>query len=178
MPTALTAAQALDRLRRGNARWATSRATGERRTAERRAEAALGQTPYASVLACADSRVAPEFAFDEGVGDLFVVRTAGQVIDAAVHSSLVFGVDVLKTPVVVVMGHSGCGAVAAVRSCTDSPASLSGVISAIGPEVVAAESAEAALEIHVRDTVEALTDLNAEVVGAIYDTASGEVRWL
>lgn len=179
MPTKLSKSEAIERLRLGNARWVASVGSGERRTSERRAETASTQNPFASVLACADSRVSPALVFDEGVGDLFVVRTAGQVVDTAVLSSLVFGVSVLKTPVVVVMGHTDCGAVAAVRSGSDYGPDLEGVTSAISKEVVSAETVDIALRLHVQDTVTKLTPkLGATVVGAIYDTATGQVSFL
>ncbi|MFT6399764.1 MAG: carbonic anhydrase [Bradymonadia bacterium] len=179
MPTELTATEILARLSEGNARWAACLTRGERRTSERRAETAKGQNPFVTVLACADSRVSPALIFDEGVGDLFVVRTAGHVVDTAVLSSLAFGASILKTPVVVVMGHTDCGAVTLVRSGVDYGSVLAGVSDAISAEVRAAPCADSALQIHVEDTVRKLeAELDAVVVGVIYDTGGGGLRWL
>jgi carbonic anhydrase len=100
-------------LRIGNQRFRDGRAQGPRRGAEHRRAAAAGQAPKAAVLTCSDSRVSPELLFDQGIGDLFVVRTAGHVIDRGALGSLEYAVEHLHVLVVLVLGHSGCGAVTA-----------------------------------------------------------------
>jgi carbonic anhydrase len=113
MSTNLTPAQAWQRLQEGNARFVADRMQHPSQGADRRAEVAQDQNPYAVLFGCSDSRVAAELIFDQGLGDLFVVRTAGQVLDTTVIGSIEYGVDVLGAPLVVVLGHDKCGAVGA-----------------------------------------------------------------
>src|SRR4051812_21223042 len=109
----MTPAAALARLEAGNARFVANRARHPDADGARRAEVARGQHPYAVVLACADSRVAPEIIFDQGLGDLFVVRVAGNVVDDAVLASIEYAVIHLGSTLVVALGHERCGAVKA-----------------------------------------------------------------
>lgn len=104
---------ALHLLRRGNRRWRDSRPSHPNQDAARRAELVAGQEPFVTVLSCADSRVPPELVFDRGLGDLFTVRAAGQVLDESVLGSIVYAVEHLHTPLLLVLGHQSCGAVAA-----------------------------------------------------------------
>ena len=111
---AMTPAEAWRALRDGNARFVGGRREHPNQDIDRRAElASRGQNPFAVVFGCSDSRVAAEIIFDRGLGDLFVVRTAGHVVDSGVLGSIEFGVTVLNTPLVVVLGHDRCGAVIA-----------------------------------------------------------------
>ncbi len=104
--------QALKRLLDGNKRYAANKPTLDE-SAQRRIEVAAGQKPFAAILSCVDSRVAPELVFDQGLGDLFVIRTAGQVLDKAVLGSLEFGVAELHITLLMVFGHEHCGAIKA-----------------------------------------------------------------
>ena len=104
---------AMDRLMEGNARFVAYRASPARRDPVRRMEVAAAQHPFATILACADSRVAPELIFDQGLGDLFVARVAGNVIDDSVLASLEYAVIHLGTSLIMVLGHERCGAVKA-----------------------------------------------------------------
>ena len=104
--------QALQRLLEGNRRYVASRPALDM-SPRRRIEVAQGQKPFATVFGCVDSRVPPELIFDQGLGDLFVIRTAGEVLDQAALGSLEFGVAELQIPVMVVLGHAHCGAVKA-----------------------------------------------------------------
>jgi carbonic anhydrase len=104
--------QALQRLLEGNRRYVAHRPTLDV-SPRRRIEVAQGQEPFATVFGCVDSRVPPELIFDQGLGDLFVIRTAGEVLDQAALGSLEFGVAELHIPVMVVLGHAHCGAVKA-----------------------------------------------------------------
>ena len=112
----------LKELEAGNARFVAS---GRTRSADTRQDAAArkqlvkGQHPIAAVLCCADSRAAPEFVFDQGIGRLFVIRNAGNLVGADVLATLDYGVEHLHIPLVVVMGHTGCGAIAAVNAAGD-----------------------------------------------------------
>jgi len=104
--------QALQRLLEGNKRYVDNKPMLDEST-RRRIEVAPAQKPFATILGCVDARVPPELIFDQGLGDLFVIRTAGQVLDRAVLGSLEFGVAELNIPVLAVLGHEHCGAVKA-----------------------------------------------------------------
>jgi carbonic anhydrase len=138
---ALVAPAALESLRRGNARFATG--TGNRfatEEAERRRELVARQTPSTIVLACSDSRVAPAVVFDQGLGDLFVIRVAGNVVAPEMLGSIEFAADGLGARLVVVLGHTGCGAIAATLDEVQDPSpnpspNLGAIIDRIRPSV-------------------------------------------
>ena len=160
---------------------------------DRRTELEGSQSPFATVLGCSDSRVPFEHVFDAGIGDLFAIRNAGQIVDDVVLGSIEFAVVALGTPLVVVLRHTRCGAVAAARSGEPVPAPhLQALVDAIAPSVekVRLTDAElpqeavgaAHLEATLRQVIErsgAVSDAVAEgrlaVVGATYDLATGEV---
>ncbi|MEV6349526.1 carbonic anhydrase [Actinoplanes sp. NPDC051851] len=164
-------------LREGNARYmAGTSAADMRRGANRRAELVGSQAPSALVFGCSDSRVPVEILFDQGLGDLFVVRTAGHVIDGAVLGSIEYAVEILGVPLIVVMGHDGCGAVAAAMAMVDEgkvpPGSIRDVVEHIAPDIVRARFAgdrtfEGAVEQHARYSVELLRERSALVDGAV-----------
>src|SRR5208337_5150176 len=104
-PASIGAGQALQQLLDGNSRYVEGNARRPNQTTERRTEVAGGQHPFAAILACSDSRVAPEIVFDQGLGDLFVVRLAGNVADPVVIESLDYAAKHLGTRLIVVMGH-------------------------------------------------------------------------
>ena len=108
-----TPAQAWAELVAGNARFRGGASDHPHQSVQLREELAAGQTPYATVFGCSDSRVAAEIIFDQGLGDLFVVRTAGPIVDPGVLGTLEFGVEVLRTPLIVVLAHTSCGAIRA-----------------------------------------------------------------
>lgn len=97
-----------------------------------------GQNPYAAVLGCADSRVSPEYAFDEGQGDLFVTRVAGNFVTPAILASLEYSVAVLKTPLIFVLGHTGCGAIGAAVKAVTEDASFPGHIQSLATDLAPA----------------------------------------
>ncbi|MDT0329041.1 carbonic anhydrase [Nocardiopsis lambiniae] len=107
------ARQALRLLKEGNRRWRRFASRHPNEGRNRRIEVAQGQNPFALVLGCADSRVPPELVFDRGLGDLFTVRSAGEVLDSSVLGSVTYAVEHLEVPLIVVLGHSSCGAVSA-----------------------------------------------------------------
>ena len=107
------AAQALEWLKEGNLRFASSRPRHAHEAASWRKHLKSGQQPFATILGCADSRVPPELVFDQGFGELFVIRVAGNIVSTDVLGSLQYAVRHLHTPLVVVMGHESCGAVTA-----------------------------------------------------------------
>jgi carbonic anhydrase len=112
----ITGDQALKKLLAGNERYREARPEHPNQTPDRRREVANGQRPFAVVLGCSDSRVPPEILFDQGLGDLFIVRVAGGVVDDVVLGSIEYAVSRLKTPLILVLGHSNCGAVTATVS--------------------------------------------------------------
>jgi len=197
----LTSRQALARLAAGNARFVAGTAVHPDQSVDRRAALREGQHPFATVLACADSRVAPELLFDQGLGDLFVVRSAGQVVDHAVLGSLQYGVGELETPLLVVLGHSRCGAVKATVEAIEKHAKATGtdidaLVAAIRPAVEEAEELGASeknllsvsIDMNVERVVENLKTApvlaaaaklrKVKIVGATYDVATGQVEWL
>ena len=117
--TTPTPAQAWQRVLAGNARFVAGEPFGGDTSPRRRSELRGGQAPSALVFGCSDSRVAAEIVFDQGLGELFVVRTAGHVTDSGVLGSIEYGVAVLGIPLVVVLGHEGCGAVGATLDVLD-----------------------------------------------------------
>ncbi|MFI7604950.1 carbonic anhydrase [Micromonospora sp. NPDC049366] len=188
--------QALAELRAGNQRFVTGVPHHPNQDAGRRAAVASEQHPFAVIVGCADSRLAAEIIFDRGLGDLFVVRTAGHTTGPEVLGSVEYAVTVLGAPLVVVLGHDSCGAVQAARDsvATDStpPGHLAAVVDAVVPSLRRAAAAgvddiNGIVDIHIAQTVEALLGnspvLAAEVaagrcavVGMSYRLAAGEVR--
>jgi carbonic anhydrase len=123
-PAPATPGAALAELRAGNARYVASHrtlSTDTEHDAEERHELAKGQHPFAAVLCCSDSRVCPEFVFDQRAGSIFEVRNAGNVVDDDVVASLEYAAEHLHVRVVLVMGHKGCGAIEAVHAAGDAP---------------------------------------------------------
>ena len=188
--------EALARLLAGNRRFAAHRARHPDRDGMRRAKLAQGQFPYAVVLGCSDSRVPLEIVFDQGLGDLFVVRVAGNTAsDALVVGSIEYAVTQLGTRLLMVLGHEGCGAVASAvevaRNGTVLPGRLPEVVAPIipGVELTPGASNEAVIAAAVRTNVRRavgllraepmLADLVAAgdlaIVGAEYHLATGEV---
>jgi len=191
--------EALKKLMEGNRRFVDSLKKSPRRTVEVRKEVAQGQTPFAAILACADSRVAPEIIFDQGLGDLFIVRVAGNIVNPSnygVLGSLEFGVLALGASVIMVLGHSRCGAVAGaiegVQKGTEFPGSINNIVNTIGPAVEAVKDEPGDLLDNsivsnvklgvdkLKGSVPVLADKVREgkvkIVGANYDLFTGEVK--
>ena len=140
----LTPAQALARLKAGNDAFIHDKPMARNISAARRMELAAGQAPFAALVGCADSRVGPEHLFGAGLGELFIVRTAGNYVDDAGFGSLAFAVSALNVPLIVVLGHQSCGAVAAATSVvTDNaqlPPALTRMVQPILPAVIDAHA--------------------------------------
>jgi carbonic anhydrase len=190
--------QIMARLREGNHRFAAGEPLLADSSPPRRAHLASGQSPAVAVLACSDSRVAPELIFDQGLGELFVVRVAGNVVDDAVLGSLEYAVEHLGVRLIVVLGHSGCGAVTAACTCTfeDLDQATSTLLKAIEPAVAEARSECCALDelvdtsarINVAAQATALlsgpairratAEGNLTIQGAWYDLSTGRVTWV
>ncbi|MFJ9775758.1 carbonic anhydrase [Kitasatospora sp. NPDC101157] len=136
---------AFEMLLAGNQRFVTGIPEHPNQDAARRTEIAPAQAPFAVLFGCSDSRLAAEIIFDRGLGDLFVVRTAGHVLGPEVLGSIEYGVSVLGCPLVVVLGHDSCGAVAAARAAVSDGATVRGyvrdVVEKVTPSVLAARSA-------------------------------------
>lgn len=131
----LTGEQALQRLMEGNERFASDKCVHPDQTNERRMALTSGQAPFAIVLTCSDSRVAPELFFDQGLGDLFVIRNAGNVLDDHVIGSMEYAVEHLHVPLIIVVGHEKCGAVTAAVAGGEVPGHLHSVTEDIAPAV-------------------------------------------
>lgn len=143
-----------------------------------------GQTPYATILTCADSRLSPNMLFDELLGELFVVREAGNIaVSPTSLGSLEFAQSVLGTSLLVVMGHEGCGAVRAALEDADVTGNVRSVIEAIQPGIAGASDLDDAVTKNVRAVIESIranspTLADAAIVGAVYRLGSGEVHFL
>ncbi|MFR9775862.1 carbonic anhydrase [Micromonospora sp. MS34] len=188
--------QALAELYAGNRRFVSGAPRHPNQDAGHRAAVADGQHPFAVIVGCSDSRLAAEIIFDRGLGDLFVVRTAGHTVGPEVLGSVEYAVTVLGTPLVVVLGHDSCGAVQAAResvSTGTSPAGhLGAVVDAVAPSLLRAaregvEDVDGIVDIHIAQTVEAMLARSAVlaervsagrcgVVGMSYRLSAGEVR--
>ncbi len=132
----MTPAEAWSALLAGNERFVNGEMEHPSQDGGRRGEIAAAQTPFAVLFGCSDSRVAAEIIFDRGLGDLFVVRTAGHVVDTTVLGSIEYGVQVLGAPLVVVLGHDSCGAVAAAADALRTGQMPSGFVRAVVDRVI------------------------------------------
>ncbi|MEU9865855.1 carbonic anhydrase [Streptomyces sp. NPDC047971] len=172
---------ALDALLTGNRRFVGGTQDHPNQDAARRAELAPGQEPFAVILGCSDSRLAAEIIFDQGLGDLFVVRTAGHVLGAEVLGSVEYATSVLGCRLVVVLGHDSCGAVAAARASvedgTPAPGFVRDVVERVTPSVLAARAAGLTedsdiIDTHIRHTADLLMERSRVLAAQV---ASGEV---
>jgi carbonic anhydrase len=127
--------RALQKLMEGNTRYVSGRAAHPNQTPARRAEVIEGQHPFAVIVGCSDSRVPPEIIFDQGLGDLFVVRLAGHVVNDEALGSIEYAVEHLGTRLVMVLGHDRCGAVTAVVQGGEAPGHIASIFTAIAPAV-------------------------------------------
>lgn len=192
-PAAVGATEAAAKLRVGNGRFALNEPGSPDISSARRKVIAGGQTPYAVVLTCADSRVAPEYVFNAGLGDLFVCRVAGNVADTNVLGSIEYAVEHLHAPLIVVMGHSKCGAVAAALAGGAPHGNLGSLLESVHvgeglPEgkdeklaAAIAHNAEFqadALTTHSEVIREFVKSGKVKIVTAVYDLATGRVEWL
>ena len=183
-----TPGQALEQLKAGNLRFVTDNLHDAERPSRRRVELVSGQQPIAVVLACSDSRAAPEFVFDKGLGKLFVIRVAGNVGGPSIYASMEYAAAVLKTPLIVVLGHSSCGAVhAALKGKAMDTPHLQHLIDLIhtgGETNIDAAVRQNALYQTAAVTKESplLKSLveagRLKVVSGVYDLHSGQVAWM
>lgn len=198
MPNAIRPSAALQRLMDGNARYMRNQVDLKDFNAGRAARA-QAQYPIAAILGCADSRVSAEFIFDQGPGELFICRVAGNYMNVDILASMEYGVEVLGAPLVMVLGHTNCGAVKAVlqyeKDRKPLPGHLQMLLDAVGPGVVEAmrqgptDQLDHAIEANVRHNAQrlrqahpviakAVEEKRIEVVSAVYELATGQVRLL
>ncbi|MBS1108588.1 MAG: carbonic anhydrase [Anaeromyxobacteraceae bacterium] len=198
-PVRYTASEALERLRAGNDRFVQGTARFPTVQKEVLADLAKGQRPYATILGCSDSRVPPELLFDAGFGELFIVRLAGNVISPEVAGTFQYAAVHLRTPLFLVLGHEGCGAVQAAleakfrgaRDRSRIEALLQNILpglDGIDPTASPDEQLRAGVEANVRWTMRQILETPEarareaegvlQLVGAVADIATGRVRFL
>jgi carbonic anhydrase len=183
----------LTRLMAGNARYVAGKSLHANQDRTRRAELAKGQKPFAMLLSCADSRVPPEILFDQGLGDLFVVRVAGNIADAHTLGTLEYGAQVLGARFLMVLGHEYCGAVDAALKGGHAGGNIDSIIDTIAPAAARAKADPAKTDLldkavteNVREVIASLGQRSPSmaamaakgelrIVGARYDLDSGEV---
>jgi carbonic anhydrase len=190
----MTHKQALDRLLIGNRRYASMRQLHPRQTVIDRQTLVDGQYPFAAIVSCSDSRVPSELIFDQGLGDLFIVRTAGHTINDLVLASIEYAVIVLHVPLVMVVGHAHCGAVGAVMGGGVLPGHLAELANCIRPaleevDLSAHDALDRGIRANTRHTAarllsqsqilaDAVAANGALIVPAYYDLNTGEVELL
>ena len=188
-------AEAISKLKEGNRRYTSGNLQHPGQTTERRTELAKTQHPFASIVSCSDSRVPPEIVFDQGLGDLFVVRVAGNVINDEGLGSVEYTVDHLGTRLILVLGHQRCGAVQAAKETIaakgKAPGHIESLVTAIKPavEATAKEDLDATIRANVKNVVQALRSSTPilkskvdsgqiQVIGGYYSLDTGAVTFL
>lgn len=185
----------LTRLLDGNKRFMTGEFAKKDLSESRRQELTKGQSPFATVLSCSDSRVAPELIFDQGLGDVFIVRDAGNVVDPVTLGSIEYGAEHLHTPLLVILGHEKCGAVTAALDTKGKPGgNIGAILKKIMPAVKTARKAKKdreetlnlAIQENVRNTYrgvmkskivrELMHEGKLQIVGAEYYLGTGKVE--
>lgn len=190
----MNADSALVKLKDGNNRFMAGKSLHPRQDSLRIQELTTGQHPFAVIVSCSDSRVPNEIVFDQGLGDLFIVRTAGQVSSFASWGSIEFANEILDANLIVVMGHTKCGAVSAACKVPEVPGHIVTLINAIKPAAQLAKKlngdwVENAVKVNVAMQVEQLQQLEpvlsksvasgkTKIVGAVYHLESGQVEFL
>ncbi|HEY4270985.1 MAG TPA: carbonic anhydrase [Candidatus Udaeobacter sp.] len=188
-------AEAISKLKEGNGRYTSGNLQHPGQTTERRTELAKTQHPFAAIVSCSDSRVPPEIVFDQGLGDLFVVRVAGNVMNDEGLGSIEYTVDHLGTRLILVLGHQSCGAVKAAKETIaakgKAPGHIESLVTAIKPavEATAKDDLETTIKANVKHVVDGLRSstpiLKAEVdsgkiqvIGGYYSLDTGVVTFL
>jgi len=188
-------ADAVSKLKEGNGRYTSGNLQHPGQTMERRAELTKDQHPFAVILSCSDSRVPPEIVFDQGLGDLFVVRVAGNVIDDHGLGSIEYAVDHLGARLIVVLGHQSCGAVKAAKETIaakgKAPGHIQSLVTAIQPVVEATvkDDLDTTIKANVKHVVQALRSStpilkakvdsgDVQVIGGYYSLDTGAVTLL
>ncbi len=195
-PSNVSPKEAIKRLMQGNARFVFGHMThvAPGHVAEARRAVAKSQRPFAIIVGCSDSRVGPEIVFDQGLGDIFVVRTAGEVVDATVLGSIEYAVEHLGSSLIVVLGHERCGAVSAAVASAKEPGHIAAMLKAIEPAVektkgkpgdpienaVRAQAIDVAKQLHDAKPIlaERVHSGKLKIVAARYDLETGKVEFL
>lgn len=182
---AITEAEvAIELLKEGNRRYVSGNLSNKTSFSKDREVLNKGQKPFAVIICCSDSRVAPEIFFDQKLGDLFVIRNAGNVIDTTALGSIEYAVEHLHSPLVVVCGHSKCGAVTAAYQGGHLPANIKSITDRIQPAIHKGGDLDKVIHHNVGIMVEIvkadeiIQHLGTKVIGAYYDINTGEVTWL
>ena len=194
MTTNAELGQVLQKLIEGNKRFSSSKQSHPNQDRERRQQLVKGQKPFAVIVGCSDSRISPEIIFDQGLGDLFVIRVAGNIVDNVALGSIEYAVDHLGTQLIVVLGHSKCGAVTATVQGGAVHGHIGSIVQAIKPAIETARELSGDL---TDNTIKANARLVADqiqhsdpvlselarlgkivVVSAYYDIENGEVHIL
>lgn len=184
------AGAALAKLKEGNLRFATSEISKGKPTAARRKETAQAQHPFAIIVACADSRTGPELVFDQNLGELFVIRTAGNLIDDHALGSIEYAVAHAGARLIVVLGHERCGAVEAALKSDHAPGHIDSLVRDIQPAVKAAngkpgDALDATITENARQVaaqIKAKAELGdlakeVQIISAVYNFDTGKVEW-
>ena len=185
----MNAQQALDRLKAGNERFVADKLDGKLQDSVRRSALTGGQEPFAIILGCADSRVVPEFAFDTGLGELFVVRVAGNVANTSSIGSIEYAVAHLGCSLIVVMGHENCGAITAAIQGGNNGYNINHLLGHVTPalaeggdinEVVRKNALATAEDLKARSAIvrDAVESGKLEIVSGFYNLGSGQVDFL
>jgi carbonic anhydrase len=193
-PAAISSFDALHKLIEGNQRFASGKSIHPSQTAERRTEISKGQYPFAIILGCSDSRASPEVIFDQGLGDLFVIRVAGNVTDDHAIASIEYAAEHLHVPLVVVLGHEKCGAVKATLDGGHAAGHIPSLIRSIQPAVEATKGNSgdpldnavqtnailAAAQLQATEPIlsELVKSARLKIIPARYDLDTGKVEWL
>ncbi len=179
--------EVLSKLTDGNKRFVEAKLEHPNQSLQRKEELTAGQSPFAVIISCSDSRVAPEVIFDQGLGDLFVIRNAGNVVSDEVTGSAEYAVAHLKTPLVVILGHSECGAVKASMQGADDSEAIKTIVSRIKP-ALDLESTENSIKNNIKLQGERLKTAGSiipellkqgkiEIIGGYYCLTSGQVNF-
>lgn len=193
-PEQLTGLEALQRLREGNRRFAAGRLIHDNQSPARRAEILEHQHPFATIFTCSDSRVAPEIIFDQGLGDLYIVRVPGHFLDSRILGALEYSIEALAIRLILVLGHEQCGMIKAALEGKQQSAHIGEIIQILEPSVKYSrrrpvDLVETAVRSNVELTVARLRESDSSigklavenqllVTGAFYHLSSGEVRMI
>jgi len=188
----MTIQDSIDRLKEGNARFVADHLDGKLQDSSRRDSLVGGQKPYAIILSCADSRVVPEFAFDTGLGELFVVRVAGNVANSSSIASIEYAIAHIGSKLIVVLGHQSCGAVTAAVKGGDNGHNLNHLLAHITPAIVASKEDPTVNDVVKKNAVLTVGDLKSrseiirkaiengavKAIPAYYNLDTGKVDFL
>jgi len=192
---AVAAPEAISKLKEGNGRYVSGNLQHPGQTTDRRTELAKSQHPFAIIVSCSDSRVPPEIVFDQGLGDLFIFRVAGNVIDDHGLGSIEYAVDHLNVRLIVVLGHQSCGAVQAAKETIaakgKAPGHIESLVTAINPavEATAKDDLDTTIKANVKHVVQTLRSSmpilkakvdsgDVQVIGGYYSLDTGAVSFL